>query len=28
MVYLEVGVREARADKMLGARSGMRVDLL
>ena len=28
MGYLEVGVRESRADKMLGARSGMRVDLL
>jgi S-adenosylmethionine hydrolase len=26
MGYLEVGVREARADRLLGARSGMRVE--
>jgi S-adenosylmethionine hydrolase len=28
MGYLEVGIREARADRVLGARAGMRVDLL
>jgi S-adenosylmethionine hydrolase len=28
MGYLEVGIREARADRVLGARPGMRVDLL
>jgi len=28
MGYLEVGVREARADKLLGARPGMKVELL
>jgi S-adenosylmethionine hydrolase len=28
MGYLEIGVREQRADRVLGARSGMRVDLL
>ena len=28
MGYLEVGVREARADKLLGARPGMRVDTI
>ena len=28
MGYLEVGVREARADRLLGARSGMRVELI
>jgi S-adenosyl-L-methionine hydrolase (adenosine-forming) len=28
MGYLEVGVREARADRLLGARPGMRVDLI
>ncbi|MFI5282123.1 MAG: S-adenosyl-l-methionine hydroxide adenosyltransferase family protein [Candidatus Dormibacterales bacterium] len=28
MGYLEVGVREARADRMLGARPGMAVDLI
>src|SRR5690349_10951438 len=28
MGYLEVGVREARADKLLGARAGMRVDAI
>ena len=28
MGYLEVGVREARADKLLGARAGMRVETI
>ena len=28
MGYLEVGIREARADRVLGARAGMKVDLL
>jgi len=28
MGYLEIGVREARADKLLGARSGMRVETI
>ena len=28
MGYLEIGVREQRADRMLGARSGMKVELL
>jgi hypothetical protein len=28
MGYLEVGIRESRADRVLGARPGMRVDLL
>ena len=28
MGYLEVGVREARADKLLGARPGMKVDTI
>jgi S-adenosylmethionine hydrolase len=28
MGYLEVGIREARADRVLGARSGMKVELL
>jgi S-adenosylmethionine hydrolase len=28
MGYLEVGVREARADRLLGARAGMRVELI
>ncbi len=28
MGYLEIGVRESRADRMLGARSGMKVELL
>jgi S-adenosylmethionine hydrolase len=28
MGYLEVAVREGRADKLLGARSGMKVDLI
>ena len=28
MGYLEVGVREARADKLLGARPGMRVETI
>jgi len=28
MGYLEVGIREARADKLLGARSGMKIELL
>jgi S-adenosylmethionine hydrolase len=27
MGYLEVGLREARADRLLGARAGMRVEL-
>ena len=28
MGYLEVGIRETRADRVLGARAGMRVELL
>jgi S-adenosylmethionine hydrolase len=28
MGYLEVAVRDARADKLLGARSGMKVELM
>jgi S-adenosylmethionine hydrolase len=28
MGYLEVGVREARADRLLGARAGMKVELI
>jgi S-adenosylmethionine hydrolase len=28
MGYLEVGVRESRADRLLGARPGMRVELI
>jgi S-adenosylmethionine hydrolase len=28
MGYLEVGIREGRADRVLGARPGMHVDLL
>jgi S-adenosylmethionine hydrolase len=28
MGYLEIGIREQRADRMLGARSGMQVELL
>ena len=28
MGYLEVGVREARADRLLGARPGMKVELI
>ena len=28
MGYLEVGLREARADRLLGARAGMRVELI
>ena len=28
MGYLEVGVRESRADKLLGARPGMRVETI
>jgi hypothetical protein len=28
MGYLEVAVRDARADKLLGARAGMKVELM
>jgi len=28
MGYLEIGVREARADKLLGARAGMKVETI
>jgi hypothetical protein len=28
MGYLEVGVRESRADRLLGARPGMRVETI
>jgi hypothetical protein len=28
MGYLEVGIREARADRFLGARAGMAIELI